>query len=192
MGVLGRFGGLAVGAGVVLAAAGDLTLTQGIGAVTAAVPQATPAMRDPRWRGMQRVLVLAMYGPGGEVAGGEASDTLCAETVALARRAAPVPVECAESGDPRLIDGATLVAIVQASVTADPTGEGKLFAIAARRQFTGGLEPALQYFGAAPLVVRFAETSAGHADRARVIDAALDDVLPWRRASGAPHRLSGE
>ncbi|RDE05313.1 hypothetical protein [Sphingomonas aracearum] len=155
--------------------------------------QAGAGARDIRYRGVKRAVVLAQYGPRGEIAGGEASQALGAEIVDLARVNAPVPVDGVEVGDPSLRDGATLVVIVQASVVSDPSGVGRLFAVTARPLFSGGREPAPQYFGAAPLVVRFAETPGGRADRARAINAVLDEVLPWRRrGEGRAAGLTGE
>lgn len=146
------------------------------------------AMRDQRFRGLHQVAVLARYGPAGLVADGASSDALCAEIVARATIGAPVPVTCAQVGDRLLEDTATLIVVMHASVTQAPgAASQRLFAVSATVHFAGGLEPAPYFFGAAPVIVDYATTADGRARRAHAIDAALDDVLPWR----APARVRG-
>ena len=156
-----------------------------LAAMTALSPEAPSAaaqgMRDPTFRGVRRAAILAQYGPSGEIAGGEDSDRLCAEVLALARAGAPVPLVCARIGDRVLGAPGTLAVIVQASVTR--VGTTPLFAVVARTQWDGGLEPAGPGFGAAPRVAVYADTPAGRAARTRALDGVLGDVLPWRRGN---------
>ena len=138
-----------------------------------------PTMRDPTYRGVQRVVILAQYGPAGDVAGGAESAALCAEVLSIARQGAPVPVTCGAIGDAVLAQAGTLVLVAQASVMTPPAGDAPLFAIAMRAQWEGGLEPAPVYFGAAPRMVSYSQTMAGRAARRRVLSAAVADTLPW-------------
>ncbi|WP_145154753.1 hypothetical protein [Sphingomonas solaris] len=139
-------------------------------------------MRDPSWRGVKQMLVLAQYGPAGMVAGGVESDALCAEVLALAKHGAPVSVACTHIGDRALAAPGALVLVVQASVTQQP--HGAVFAVTARPDYQGGLEPAGIRFGAAPRLAAWREGPAGAAARAVALDAALNDILPWRRPPG--------
>lgn len=142
---------------------------------------AAQGMRDPTYRGVKRVVILAQYGPAGDVAGGAESAALCAEVLAIAGRDAPVPVTCGAIGDATLAQAGTMVVVAQASVTTPSAGAAPLFAVSIRPHWDGGLEPAPLYFGAAPRVVSYSQSVAGRAARSRVLAAALADILPWRR-----------
>lgn len=177
-----------VGAGLALA----MTAAPGI-ADTAAEQGAKPqSMPDIRYRGLKSVLVLAQYGPAGEIAGGAESDALCREVAAIAAAGAPVPVTCAALGDPRLTKGESMILSVQASVSRVAANADRLFAVTAHATYAGGLDPQPSYFGAAPSLARYAETGAGREQRARAIGAALDQILPWRRAGVDAAVLRGE
>ncbi len=177
-----------VAAGLGFAMTGTLAITGPLTEQRAGRQQ----MPDIRYRGLKSVLILAQYGPAGEVAGGAESEVLCREVAAVAAVNAPVPVTCAAIGDPRIGKGDAMILSVQASVSRVAGNADRLFAVTAHATYAGGLDPQPAYFGAAPSLARFAETEAGRADRARAIGAALDQVLPWRRGGVDAVGVRGE
>lgn len=182
---MGGLGGMPfAGVSALVAAGFGLAMTGGPATAGASTEQRAgrQQMPDIRYRGLKSVLILAQYGPAGEVAGGAESETLCREVAAVAAVNAPVPVACAAIGDPRITRGDAMILSVQASVSRVAGNSDRLFAVTANATYAGGLDPQPAFFGAAPSLARFAETDAGRADRARAIGAALDQILPWRRA----------
>lgn len=146
-------------------------------------------MRDPAFRGVKRIAILAQYGPASDVVGGVESSQLCAEVRELASRGAPLPVTCGNIGDAVLDQSGTMVLVAQASVSPGVVRGSKIFAVTMRALWSGGLEPAPIYFGAAPRLAPYSDTPAGRAARMRALDAALSEVLPWRIRAGRGGRL---
>jgi hypothetical protein len=150
------------------------------GAALAAVA-AAPAMAstaDRSWIGVEKILVLAQLTPAIQTTPNIQTETLCRKVATIAAAGAPVPVECAQLGDPALQSGRTAVLSIQAAITDAVPGQ-KLLLFTIKRNAEGGLEPAPIYFGSTPRAVALPQAGDPNLAIDGAIRASLSEILPW-------------
>lgn len=110
---------------------------------------------------------------------------LCDRVTKLVARWAPVPVSAIGFGDPAILAPGTVALLVHASLQPAVADRSALliFSIRPMRASAGQSEI---LFGAAPRAVPAGDQQ--QIDRA--LDAALDEILPWRRMPTAPRPIN--
>lgn len=134
-------------------------------------------MPDRSWLGVKRLAVLAEFQPG--LTATTLGKDFCARVKRAAEQGAPIPVECVELGDPSLQAGDTVVLIAQAAV--QDAGGRQMLVLTARKDREGGRDPQPMYFGSAPRAVPLTGSAADAVALEGALDAALNEVLSWRR-----------
>lgn len=146
-----------------------------LGALGMVASASTP---DRSWLGVKQILIVADVAQATDEVDSEiTAENLCDRLQKAASAGSPVPVACAQMGDPRLEKGDTAVLVLQAAVHDLPRSD-RVFVYTIRRQSLGGLDPAPVYFGSIPQAVALPRQAAlGRIESA--FRQSLREILPW-------------